>query len=112
MLKKFGVLTLVVLMALAVFPISHPASAQQSSVDCGTDQTVTINVTAGSVGNEHDTAVNLADQFMQACPNITVNVVSHPQSSTDTLAQYQQFFEAKSSDMDVYQIDVIWPGTC
>jgi trehalose/maltose transport system substrate-binding protein len=112
MLKKFVVFALIAVMALAVFPASiHQAAAQSSStVDCGTDQNVTINVTAGSVGNEHDTVVNLANEFMKACPNVTVNVVAHPQSSTDTLAQYQQFFEAKSADMDVYQIDVIWPS--
>jgi trehalose/maltose transport system substrate-binding protein len=111
MLKRLAVLALVVVLAAALVPgISHSVAAQQAAVDCGTDQNVTINVTAGSVGNEHDTVVNLATEYMKACPNVTVNVVAHPASSTDILAQYQQFFEAQSADMDVYQIDVIWPG--
>ena len=39
-----------------------------------------------------------------------MEVVSAPQSATDNLAQILQFAGAQSGELDVYQIDVIWPG--
>jgi trehalose/maltose transport system substrate-binding protein len=41
---------------------------------------------------------------------IDVEVVAAPESATDNLAQQLQFLGAGSADIDVYQIDVIWPG--
>ncbi len=40
----------------------------------------------------------------------SVEVVSTPNSSTERLALYQQLLAAGASDIDVFQIDVIWPG--
>ncbi|MGF6232059.1 trehalose/maltose transport system substrate-binding protein [Inquilinus ginsengisoli] len=40
----------------------------------------------------------------------TVKVVAAPQSTSEQLALYQQFLTGKSSDIDVFQVDVIWPG--
>lgn len=39
-----------------------------------------------------------------------IEVVNGPESATDRLALYLQFFGAQSGDIDVMQIDVIWPG--
>ena len=41
---------------------------------------------------------------------ITVNVLFGETSTTDRLQAYRQQWAAESSDIDVYQIDVIWPG--
>ncbi|MER3438770.1 MAG: ABC transporter substrate-binding protein, partial [Chloroflexota bacterium] len=41
---------------------------------------------------------------------IEVTLVPGEQSATDRLAIYNQQLGAQSSDNDVYQIDVIWPG--
>ena len=41
---------------------------------------------------------------------IEVKVISTPNSATERLALYQQILAANSADIDVYQIDVIWPG--
>jgi trehalose/maltose transport system substrate-binding protein len=41
---------------------------------------------------------------------IEVEVIRGQQSATDRLAEYLQQLTAGSSDIDVYQIDVIWPG--
>jgi trehalose/maltose transport system substrate-binding protein len=40
----------------------------------------------------------------------TVKTINTPNSSNERLALYQQMLGAESSDIDVYQIDVIWPG--
>ena len=39
-----------------------------------------------------------------------VKVISTPNSATERLALYQQLLAANSPDIDVFQIDVIWPG--
>jgi trehalose/maltose transport system substrate-binding protein len=36
--------------------------------------------------------------------------ISRPNSSTQTLSLYDQYWAAQSPDVDVYLIDVIWPG--
>ena len=40
----------------------------------------------------------------------TVKLYSAPSSSTDQLALLRQQFAAKSSDVDVVMVDVVWPG--
>jgi trehalose/maltose transport system substrate-binding protein len=37
-------------------------------------------------------------------------MVSTPNDSNERLALYQQLLAAKSADIDVFQIDVVWPG--
>ena len=39
-----------------------------------------------------------------------VQLVSTPNDSNERLALYQQLLAAKSGDIDVFQIDVVWPG--
>ena len=107
MLKRSLWLVLIAALALGMLPV---ASAQEGENICGTDEEATVTFIAGTVGSEHDVAVELGNRFMEACPNITVNVVERPTSTTETLAQYQQFFDAQSGDLDVFQIDVAWPG--
>ncbi|HEV2529062.1 MAG TPA: ABC transporter substrate-binding protein [Thermomicrobiales bacterium] len=41
---------------------------------------------------------------------ITVEMVPGEQSATDRLQSYRQQWAAESSEFDVFQIDVIWPG--
>ncbi len=41
---------------------------------------------------------------------VTVELVAGEQSATDRLQSYRQQWSAESSEFDVYQIDVIWPG--
>ncbi|WP_239031817.1 ABC transporter substrate-binding protein [Paroceanicella profunda] len=40
----------------------------------------------------------------------TVKVVSTPNSSSERLALYQQILAAGAGDIDVLQVDVVWPG--
>lgn len=68
-----------------------------------------IKVWFGSVGDEVGSYGELIDQF-EAETGATVEVVQAPQSATDNLAQILQFMGAQSTEIDVFQIDVIWPG--
>jgi trehalose/maltose transport system substrate-binding protein len=40
----------------------------------------------------------------------TLEYISRPNDASATLQQFQQYWAAKSGDVDVYMIDVIWPG--
>lgn len=71
---------------------------------------VTVTVAAGAVGQELELTKAAAQRYMDAHPDVTVNVLETPDFVQDRLATYLQLFEAKSPDVDVFQIDVIWPG--
>ncbi len=108
MLKRLLVVVLLLTMAVALVP---NVAAQGGDFDCGTDGEVTITFIAGTVGGEHEVYVALAEEYMaDVCPNVKVNVVERPQSTTETLAQYQQFFAAQSGEIDIYMVDVVWPA--
>jgi trehalose/maltose transport system substrate-binding protein len=82
-----------------------PAAAEEGASLEG----VTITTFFGPVSNEAGTYGDLIAEF-EAETGATVEVVTAPQSATDMLAQTLQFLGAQSGDIDVYQIDVIWPG--
>jgi trehalose/maltose transport system substrate-binding protein len=73
-------------------------------------QAATIALSCGAVGAE----LRLCQDGAQAWAKQSgheVKVVSTPNSATERLALYQQILAAGSADIDVFQIDVIWPGT-
>ncbi|HAA85009.1 MAG TPA: ABC transporter substrate-binding protein [Kosmotogaceae bacterium] len=71
---------------------------------------VVITVAAGAVGTELELARIAAQLYMDENPGVTVRVLDTPDMVQDRLGLYLQFFEARSPEVDVYQIDVIWPG--
>lgn len=71
-----------------------------------------ITITAIQSANENTGPMLdrvLADKF-QELTGAKVNLVLGETSATDRLAIYRQQLSAGSSDVDVYQVDVIWPG--
>ncbi len=72
-------------------------------------QAKTITISCGAVGAEKQ----LCEEGTRAWSEKTgheVKVVSTPNSATERLSLYQQLFAARSGDVDVFQIDVVWPG--
>jgi trehalose/maltose transport system substrate-binding protein len=65
---------------------------------------VTANSESGFQINQR-----LAQRFTEAT-GINVNLIRGPESATERLAQYQQQLGAGATDVDIYEIDVIWPG--
>jgi len=59
------------------------------------------------IGNQLDKV--LAAKFTEAT-GIQIEVIPRPADSTETFATYQRAFEAKSGDIDVMMLDIIWPG--
>ena len=86
------------LLATSALTMHSPALAQ-----------VEVSISCGAVGIE----LQLCQEGAQAWSNETgntVNIVSTPNSTTERLALYQQLLAAEATDIDVFQIDVIWPG--
>ncbi len=74
-----------------------PTAAQELAISCG------------AVGQE----LALCQEGVAAWSEqsgVPVTVVSTPNSSSERLALYQQILASGSGDIDVYQVDVIWPG--
>ncbi|MEC9489791.1 MAG: ABC transporter substrate-binding protein [Halanaerobiales bacterium] len=69
-----------------------------------------ITVAAGSVGKELELTQQAAQMYMEEHPDVKINVLSTPDLTNDRLGLYLQFLEAESAKVDVYQVDVIWPG--
>lgn len=68
-----------------------------------------LSISCGAVGAE----LALCEEGVRAWEAETghsVTVVSTPNSTTERLALYQQLLAAGAQDIDVFQIDVIWPG--
>ncbi len=70
---------------------------------------VTLTVACGAVGQELELCKSNTAAFT-AKTGIKVSVFEGPALTNDRQAFYQQQLAAESSDIDVYQIDVIYPG--
>ena len=83
-----------------------PASGGEAAAPAAAEATA-INYMFGGTTRDSDQA---AVDYCQEQTGLTVNIVNGPESATDLIAQYLQFFGAGSGDIDVLNIDVIWPG--
>ncbi|WP_136253722.1 ABC transporter substrate-binding protein [Halomonas niordiana] len=87
--------------AIALASITGTAATQAQAAE--------LTISCGAVGAE----LTLCEEGVKAWESKTghsVNIVSTPNSSTERLSLYQQILSAQSSDIDVMQIDVVWPG--
>ena len=101
-------LVLVVLSVPAVLAQEEPVATGDSIVCSEGEAEITLG--GGNVGAEREFAQRAVDVFTSVCPNITVEILEMPDSATERLNLYLQFFEAQSGDVDVMQVDVIWPA--
>ena len=77
---------------------------------CGTALAQDLSISCGAVGVE----LKLCKEGVEvwsAKSGVDVRIVSTPNSSTERLALYQQILAAKADDIDLFQVDVVWPGT-
>ncbi len=82
----------------AALSLAPPAAAQTA-----------VTLACGSVGIEAALCREGAEAWARETGN-TVTLVSTPPGSTERLALFQQLLAARSADIDVFQIDVVWPG--
>lgn len=76
----------------------------------GAQAAVTITVSCGTVGQDFDFCKKATDEWSKKTGN-TVKHLTIPQSTSDILGLFRQMFAAKSTDVDVISVDVVWPGT-
>ena len=69
----------------------------------------TLSVSCSALGKEYELCKSGAQAWARKTGN-EVRFVSTPNSATDRLALYLQMMAAQSPDIDVFQIDVVWPG--
>lgn len=74
-------------------------------------QGVTIRVAGDStaVGEGGRWMKAKSEEWAQKTGN-KIEYIDSPADTNDRLALYQQYWAARSADVDVYMIDVIWPG--
>jgi trehalose/maltose transport system substrate-binding protein len=115
--KSVSILLVLFLMAFVVVGCgggdekAKPEENQQAEKqDTSSDEKVVIKVGVGNVGKEFELTKKAAKMFQKDHPNVEVKLVDVPDSAQDRLGLYLQFLEAKSTKLDLYQIDVIWPG--
>ncbi len=70
---------------------------------------IEISIACGAGGKERDLCERATKDWSEQTGN-TVKLVSSPNSATERLALYQQLLAAGADDIDIFQIDVIWPG--
>lgn len=75
----------------------------------GLAHAATVAISCGAVGRELELCREGAEAWA-ARSGHTVRLVSTPSSGTERLALYQQLLAARAPDIDVLQIDVVWPG--
>jgi trehalose/maltose transport system substrate-binding protein len=69
----------------------------------------TITISCGSVGQDFENCKKLTSEWSKKTGH-EVKLFTVPNSTTDILALFRQMFAAKSSDLDVINVDVVWPG--
>lgn len=68
-----------------------------------------LTIACGAVGIERQVCIDGANRWAEQTGH-SVDVVATPQSSTERLAMYQLLLRERHNTVDVFQIDVIWPG--
>lgn len=69
----------------------------------------TLSIACGALGRELQMCREGVETWARQTGH-SVRIVPTPNSATERLALYQQMLAARSADIDVFQIDVIWPG--
>lgn len=97
------------LMSVSLVSAQDAPVASGEGIECP-EGDAEITLAGGAVGAELEFAQRAIDVFTSVCPNISVEILQMPDSATERLNLYLQFFEAQSGDIDVLQVDVIWPA--
>lgn len=75
----------------------------------GAAQAATLTIACGSVGQDFEFCKKTTSEWAAKTGN-EVKLFTIPNSTTDILGLFRQMFAAKSTDLDVINVDVVWPG--
>ena len=99
-MKKLFIILLVFSLIMAV-----PGDVMEAG-----DPEVELTIAGGAVGAEMEWTEKAAEIYEERNPEVEVNIYATPDETDERRSLYLQYFEAESSEIDVYQIDVMWPG--
>ncbi len=92
-------------------PTEAPAAEEApAEAAAPSGEVVTLTWVGPGPGNEFEFRKQQAAEWNAANPDIQLNLIEGPVSATDRIGLYLQAFQAQSTDIDIMQIDVIWPG--
>ena len=130
--KRFSLLSLLLILALVLVACGGDSGTDDSTdggddggttTDSGTEsadeettneeamaeETIVLNIYANGE-NERELSAWYESEYEAMHPNVDINFVDAGRVVEDRLGVYLQIFEAQSPELDVAQIDVIWPG--
>src|ERR1051326_4407792 len=110
MMKKRLLLVLSVLALIAIPGRAVPVKASPEADFQCPDGSASIVFIADSDSSQLKVTQAAVDRFQAKCTNIKVTLQQAVPQASDRLALYIQFLGSKSSDIDVYTIDVVWPA--
>lgn len=90
-------------------PTEAPAE-EPAAEEAPAEGVVTLTWVGPEPGAQFEFRKGQAERWNAANPDIQVRLIEGPVSATDRYGLYLQAFQAQSTDIDVMQIDVIWPG--
>jgi trehalose/maltose transport system substrate-binding protein len=85
------------------------AAVMLVAIGANTAAAADITISCGSVGQDFEMCKKMTDEWSAKTGN-KVKLFTAPNSTTDILALFRQQFGAKSSEIDVLMVDVVWPG--
>ncbi|MFP4115236.1 MAG: ABC transporter substrate-binding protein [Spirochaetales bacterium] len=110
MKKLFLLLFVGLLVGLPAFAGGEQETEPTGDADAMEEDVVTLGIATGSVGTEYELLLDQIERYEAENPNVRIEALDTPDLATDRLGLYLQFFEAQSPELDIYMIDVIWPG--
>ncbi len=76
-------------------------------VSCANKGADTLHIAYGSVGQDIELMREVLDDYQEETGQ-EVEIVQMPASTTDIFGQFKIWLNSKSSDIDIYVVDVIW----
>jgi trehalose/maltose transport system substrate-binding protein len=68
-----------------------------------------ISIACGAVGIEYELCKSASEAWSKSS-GVPVKLVSTPNDTNQKLELFQQLLSAQSADIDVFMVDVVWPG--
>jgi trehalose/maltose transport system substrate-binding protein len=90
-------------------PLAILAAASLLALHPGSAPAAEITIACSALGKEQELCRTGAEAWAERTGH-AVRLVSTPASAGEQLALYQQLLAAGAEDIDVFQIDVVWPG--
>ncbi|WP_119301251.1 ABC transporter substrate-binding protein [Dongia deserti] len=94
---------------LRIFAVAAAILVVNAGLSANARAEVTISISCSSLGIEQQLCKSSSDAWAKATGN-KVKLVSTPADANERLALYQTMLAAQAKDIDVFQIDVIWPA--